>query len=101
MNIRVQELKQKLEAGENFVLLDIREFHEHEEFNLGGKLIPLATLMDAIPNLEAHKEEEIVVYCRSGQRSGVAQQLLQRAGFTNVRNLEGGVIAWATVFGVE
>jgi len=101
MNIKVQELKQKLEAGEKFVLLDVRELHEHQEFNLGGKLIPLRTLPFAIPDLEAHKEEEIVVYCRTGQRSGVAQQLLQRAGFTNVRNLEGGVVSWATIFGVE
>ena len=99
MDITVTELKQKLDKGEEFVFIDVRESYEHEEFNLGARLIPLGDFSDAIPTLENHKSDEIVVHCRSGARSGMAQQLLQAAGFSNVRNLEGGVMAWQDSFG--
>lgn len=98
MDINVQELKQKLDAKEEFVFLDVRENHEYEEFNLGAKLIPLGNIMDAISDLEQHKDSEIVIHCRSGQRSGMAQHLLQEAGFKNVRNLIGGVLEWKEAF---
>lgn len=94
MDISVIELKSKLEAKEEFVFIDVRESHEYEEFNLGAKLIPLGDLMMAMPELEAQKENEIVVHCRSGKRSAMAQQLMTQAGFKNVRNLTGGVLAW-------
>jgi rhodanese-related sulfurtransferase len=55
--------------------------------------------MDAIESMEEHKNDEIVVYCRSGQRSAMAQSLLESAGFSNVRNLTGGVLAWQEAFG--
>lgn len=100
MDITVQELKQKLDNGDDFVLIDVREAHEHEAFNVGGQLIPVGSIMNAIPDLEEHKDEEIVVYCRSGQRSGMAQQLLKASGFSNVRNLQGGMLAWADTYGV-
>jgi rhodanese-related sulfurtransferase len=99
MDITVQELKQKLEAGEKFIFIDVREPHEYQEFNLGAQLIPLGQFPNAIPDLEEHKEEEIVLHCRSGARSGVAQELLRRAGFANARNLTGGVLAWVDAFG--
>lgn len=98
MDITVEELKQKLDSKESFVFIDVRENHEYEAFNLGAKLIPLGDLMDAIPQLEKHKEEEIVVHCRSGQRSGMAQHILIEAGFKNVRNLLGGVLDWQEKF---
>lgn len=94
MDITVQELKQKLDAGEKFVFLDVREPWEHAEFNLGAQLIPLGTLVNQMWELEGHKNDEIVVHCRSGARSGTAQALLQSQGFTNVRNLIGGALAW-------
>ncbi|HMX39928.1 MAG TPA: rhodanese-like domain-containing protein [Saprospiraceae bacterium] len=94
MDITVQELKQKLDAGENFVFLDVREQWEHAEANLGARLIPLAMLPSIIPELAAHKDDEIVIHCRSGARSGVAQAMLQAQGFKNVRNLTGGILAW-------
>lgn len=100
MEINVQQLKEKLTAKEGFILIDVREPYEHQEFNVGGKLIPLGTITSAIPELETYKDKEVVVYCRSGQRSGMAQQLLQKAGFTKVFNLKGGVIAWAEVYGI-
>lgn len=99
MDITVQELKQKMESGEAFTLVDVREGWENEEFNIGGQLIPLGGLMNQLYELEPHKNDEIVVYCRSGNRSGMAQALLQAQGFTNVRNLTGGVIAWKDAFG--
>ena len=98
MDINVQELKQKLDAKEDFVFIDVRENHEYEEFNLGAKLIPLGTFMDAIADLEQYKESEIVIHCRSGQRSGMAQHMLSEAGFKNVRNLTGGVLEWKEAY---
>ena len=98
MDITVQELKQKLDAKEEFLFIDVREAHDNEEFNLGAQLIPLGTVMDALPGLEAHKDQEVVVHCRSGARSGMAQQLMQQSGFSNVRNLTGGVVAWQEAF---
>jgi rhodanese-related sulfurtransferase len=98
MDITVQELKEKLDKGEKFVFIDVREKYEYEEFNLGAKLIPLGDFQFAIPEFEDHKDDEIVIHCRSGARSGMAQQLMQQAGFTNVRNLTGGVLAWQGAF---
>ena len=99
MDINVKDLKQKMDTGDDFVLIDVRENYEHEEFNIGGELVPLGTIMTAIPDLEEHKNKEVIVYCRSGQRSGMAQQLLKQSGFTNVRNMTGGVLAWVEAFG--
>ncbi len=99
MDIDVKELKEKREKGEDFVLIDVREPYEHEEFNIEGELIPLGNFPGVIPELEDRKDKEIILYCRSGRRSGMAQQMLQQAGFNNVRNLEGGVLAWIEEFG--
>ena len=60
MDINVQELKERIANGDKFVFLDVREPHEFEEFNLGAELIPLGNVMDAIPNFEAHKNDEII-----------------------------------------
>jgi rhodanese-related sulfurtransferase len=93
--ITVQELKARRDQGDdNFVLIDVREPHEHQEYNIGGTLIPVGSIMQRIEELEDHKEDEIIVYCRSGARSGMIQGLLQGAGFKNVLNLRGGMLAW-------
>ncbi|HMR43182.1 MAG TPA: rhodanese-like domain-containing protein [Saprospiraceae bacterium] len=99
-NIDVKELKERLDRGEKFVFIDVREPYEYQEFNLGAQLIPLGEFPNAIPDLEKYKDEEIVIHCKMGGRSGVAQELLTRAGFKNVRNLEGGVLAWIQSFGI-
>lgn len=99
MDINVQELKQKIAAGESFVFIDVREPWEYEEFNLGAQLIPLGEIATRLGELDDHKNDEIVVHCRSGARSGMAQALLQAQGFANVRNLTGGVMAWKEAFG--
>jgi rhodanese-related sulfurtransferase len=99
MDISVRELHQKLQSGEKFVFIDVREPWEYEEFNLGGQLIPLGELMNRAWELDDHKNDEIVVYCKSGSRSGMAQSMLASQGFANVRNMTGGVLAWKDAFG--
>lgn len=99
MDINVQDLKARMDAGEdNFVLIDVREPHENEEFNIGGQLIPLNTVPTAVNDLTEYTDAEVIVYCRSGGRSGMAKQFLQNAGFKNVRNLLGGMLAWQEAF---
>jgi rhodanese-related sulfurtransferase len=94
MIITVQDLKKRIEAGEKFTFIDVREPHEYEEFNLGATLIPLGTLPTELTNLEHLKNEEIIIHCRSGMRSANAQTFLIQNGFTNVKNVVGGVLAW-------
>ncbi|MBU6340990.1 MAG: rhodanese-like domain-containing protein [Bacteroidetes bacterium] len=99
MEITVQELKAKFQQGEKFLFIDVREPWEYEAFNIGAKLMPLNDLVAHIWELEEHKNEEIVLHCRSGARSGMAQSILQANGFTNVLNLKGGILAWEDAFG--
>lgn len=94
MDIQVEELKDKLDANEEFVLIDVREDYERAEFNVGGTHIPLGTLPLNLDDLEDYKDKEIVIYCRSGNRSGQAQAYMQQMGFKNVRNLVGGMLEW-------
>jgi rhodanese-related sulfurtransferase len=98
-DISVIELKNRLDAGEKIHLIDVREPFEFEEFNLGGELIPLSTLPGKLEDLEDLKNEEVIVHCRSGARSGTAKMFLNQSGFTNVRNLIGGVLDWQAQFG--
>jgi molybdopterin/thiamine biosynthesis adenylyltransferase/rhodanese-related sulfurtransferase len=91
--ITVEALKSKLDAGENVLVLDVREPHEYQICNIGGYLIPLGDLPKRIGELEPGRET--VVHCRSGVRSAKAVYQLQRAGFANVTNLQGGILAWA------
>ncbi|WP_020566959.1 rhodanese-like domain-containing protein [Neolewinella persica] len=95
MDATVQEIKEREAAGKkDYILLDVRESYERDEFNIGGMHIPLGEITASFEKLASHKDEEIVVYCRSGKRSAMAQHLLQQSGFSNVRNLEGGMMAW-------
>ena len=98
MDITVKQLKEKLDKEESFILIDVREDYEHEEFNVGGELIPLGDLQYKLDEMEDKMEEEIVVYCRSGNRSAMAQEILEQHGFSNVRNLEGGMLQWQETF---
>jgi adenylyltransferase/sulfurtransferase len=93
--IEPQALAEQLEAPDRPFLLDVREPFETEIASIPGtsKLIPLGELPNRLDELDP--QEEMVVYCRSGNRSGQAVQILRRAGFSNVRNLEGGVIGWS------
>ena len=94
-NITVEELKKRLDAGEKLNIVDVREPNEHAEFNIGGKLIPLGKIQSMqIDELEEFKDKELILYCRSGNRSGQACLFLDSMGFTNTRNLTGGMLAW-------
>ncbi|MFN4807461.1 MAG: rhodanese-like domain-containing protein [Bacteroidota bacterium] len=97
--IDVSSLKSKLDAGESLHLVDVREPAEHDEFNIGGMLLPLGNIrmgdIDAIENL---KDKEVYLYCRSGNRSGQAALILESMGFSNVTNVVGGMLAWQDQF---
>ncbi len=94
-NISVEELKARMDAGEKINLIDVREPHEYAEFNLGGKLIPLGKIQTMqIDEIEDLKEEEVIIHCRSGQRSMMACMFLDTLGFKDTKNLAGGVLAW-------
>ena len=93
-DITVEELKQKIDAKEDFILIDVREVHEHQEFSIEGRLIPLGTLPYRLDEFEENKNDEIVLYCRSGGRSGQAKTMMEQMGFTKVRNLLGGMLEW-------
>ena len=93
--ITVAELKQRISNGEKLNLVDVREPSEHNEFNIGGVLIPLGKIQTMeVDQLEALKNQELILYCRSGNRSGQACQILDMLGFTNTKNLQGGMLAW-------
>jgi rhodanese-related sulfurtransferase len=93
--ISVEEVKKRLDAGESLHLVDVREPHEHADFNIGGTLLPLGRVQQMdIDDIEPWKDEEVIVYCRSGNRSGMASMMLESAGFTNIKNLTGGMLAW-------
>jgi rhodanese-related sulfurtransferase len=91
--ITVLELKQWIDEGKDFQLIDVREPFEYEMSNINGENIPLAGI-----TIEADKistEKPVVMQCRSGARSAAALQQLERLGYTNVYNLKGGILAWA------
>lgn len=94
MDITVQELKERLDKGENLNLFDVREPNEYEADNIGATLIPLGDLPYRLDELDGLQDEEVIVHCRSGARSGKAQQILEENGFTNVRNVTGGMLAY-------
>ncbi|MSQ79445.1 MAG: rhodanese-like domain-containing protein [Flavobacteriaceae bacterium] len=98
MDITVEELKTRMDNGEKINLIDVREPYEYEEFNLGGKLIPLGTIASNLDDLEDWKEQEVVVHCKVGGRSAAAVDYMKKMGFTNVRNLMGGVLDWQAKF---
>ncbi len=93
-DITTSELKERKDASETLNVLDVRETWEHEEQNIGGNNIPLGTLPHRLADLEDKKDQELIVYCRTGNRSGQAQRYLQQQGFTQVRNLLGGIEAY-------
>jgi len=88
------ELKEKLDAGEDFIFIDVREPYEYAEYNLGATLIPMGVIPAKLSDYQDVKEQEIVVHCRSGARSGQVKEFMMQSGFTNVRNLIGGVLEW-------
>ncbi len=91
-NINAAEITERLKNGEDMHLLDVREPIEYLTYNIGGKNIPLGKLADNLSKLEWNKEDEIIVICKIGLRSETAQAILTQNGYTNIRNLEGGLV---------
>ncbi len=88
------EVKQKLDRGDNFVLIDVREPHEYRICNIpGAKLIPLGEFPKHVDEFDP--AADIVIHCRSGVRSAKACNILRQAGFGSVRNMVGGILAWS------
>ncbi len=92
-DIQVEELKKRLDRGDDLFVLDVREPHEYQICNINGHLIPLGDLPKRVNELDSSKE--IVAHCRSGVRSAKAVDFLKQAGFKKVHNLAGGILAWA------
>ena len=97
--ITAEEVKSRLDKGEELHLIDVREPFENAEFNIGGQLIPLGKIQSMqIEDIEDLKNEEVIFYCRSGKRSASAALFLDTLGFTNTKNLDGGMMGWQEKF---
>ncbi|SHK77853.1 molybdopterin-synthase adenylyltransferase MoeB [Rhodothermus profundi] len=94
--ITVHDLKARLERGDRPFILDVRKPHEVQIASIEHDLlIPVDELPERLSELEPYRDREIIVYCRSGARSARATKLLREAGFPNVKNLKGGILAWS------
>jgi len=93
-DIEPTEVKAKIDRGDRFVLIDVREPHEYQICNIPqAKLIPLGDLPKRVNELNS--ADEIVAHCKSGMRSAKAVDFLKQAGFKKVRNMKGGILAWS------
>lgn len=97
--ISVEALKAKMDAGEKINLVDVREPHEHEAYNIGGILLPFGKVQGLeTDDIDHLKNETVYVYCRSGNRSGQACLMLEPYGFKDIINVSGGMLAWQEKF---
>jgi rhodanese-related sulfurtransferase len=88
-----------MDAGEKINLVDVREPHEHEAYNIGGILLPLGKVQGLeTDDIDHLKNETVYVYCRSGNRSGQACLMLEPYGFKDIINVSGGMLAWQEKF---
>ena len=90
-DITVDELKRRTGTSEKLNVIDVREAWEHDENNIGGLNIPLGTVPTRLGELESMREQEMIVYCKTGNRSGKVKKFLEQQGFDQVRNLLGGI----------
>ncbi|MFD2146323.1 rhodanese-like domain-containing protein [Mucilaginibacter antarcticus] len=91
--ISALSLKVRLQAGEQLNLLDVREELEFHTCNIGGQNLTLSKLTEEMDDINANKNDELIVICKAGMRSTTAQALLIAKGYTNVKNLTGGLLA--------
>ena len=91
--ISVKDLKSKMDAGDEFQLIDIREQYEVEMAEIGGEHIPMGEVLANLDKIR--KDVPVVIHCRSGNRSGNMVMYLDAQGYENLYNLSGGIIAWA------
>jgi rhodanese-related sulfurtransferase len=94
-NISVSEVRSRLQAGEHLNLVDVREADENAEFNIGGILLPFEKIQNLeFDDIEDLKDQELIFYCRTGNRSTQACLFLEMTGFSNCKNLAGGLVEW-------
>jgi adenylyltransferase/sulfurtransferase len=91
--ISVKELKQRLDAGEDVQLIDVREPYEYQIAQIGGKLIPQNDVANRLNEID--RDREVVVHCKSGGRSQRIAEFLKQAGYEKVANVAGGITAWS------
>jgi rhodanese-related sulfurtransferase len=99
-HLSIEDLKARIDAGEQVNLLDVREDHERQEYNIGGLHHKLGLIQAMqFDELEDWKDKEVIVYCRSGNRSQIAGLIMETAGFKQIVNLAGGMLAWQAKYG--
>jgi rhodanese-related sulfurtransferase len=92
--ITAGELKNKMDSHADFQLIDVREQYEYDLVNLGGELIPVGSVLGELDKIS--REKDVILYCRSGSRSGaIIRELETKHGFNNLYNLKGGILAYA------
>lgn len=92
-SITAIELKKSIAAKEDFLLIDVRENFEHEQFNIGGSLIPMSSILQNVHKIPTDKP--VIFYCEKGIRSVIVIQRLEEShGYKNLINLTGGMRAW-------
>ncbi len=92
-DITAVELNERIRMGEKINLIDVRDGLEYHTYNIGGLNIPLGKLPTEVNNLEWNKSDEIIVVCKMGLRSKTGKLILLQNGYSNVKNLEGGLIS--------
>ncbi len=92
--ITCKEVRARLLRGEKIHFIDVREEWEHEEQNIGAKCFPLGDLPSKLEELNAIKTEEIIIHCKTGSRGNKAKKYLASQGFSNVRNMLGGIMGF-------
>lgn len=98
----VQEVKQRLDAGEQLNIIDVREGDEFQQDNIGAVIMPLSQLKNyEADGIEDLMNEEVILHCQSGKRSVEAALILEQMGFSNVATMKGGIEAWREAFGKE
>ena len=93
-DIQCTEMRQRMSGTEKLNVIDVREINEYKQINIGGQNLPLATIPHNLAELDKFKDQELIVYCQSGVRSGMAKKYLEQQGFTKVRNLLGGIVEY-------
>jgi rhodanese-related sulfurtransferase len=94
--VSVQEVNRMQDAGEPFVLIDVRERDEHALVNIdGAKLFPLSEFKSQLPHIEEFADDKVVLHCHHGQRSLQAAVFLRQQGFEDVKSMAGGIDVWA------
>ena len=100
MYLNVLNQDQWIEGYRKAQLIDVREPNEHSQGNIGGRLVPLGKIQTMqVEDIEDLKDQEVIVYCRSGRRSMMACAVLDQIGFKDTSNLEGGYLAWQEKYG--